>query len=78
MRRQYSRPLNLKPGDLVRLVQRWDPGPEYMKAKIGIIIKVVKAGPVDPREDSDIATVLWEDKTQTQSWNYEIEVINES
>ena len=67
----------MKQGSLVRLIRRWDPGPKRRIPKMGIVLKVIKAGPIDPREDSDIATVLWEDGTQTQSWNHEIEVISE-
>ena len=67
----------MKPGDLVKRKPIWDPGPKYMEPKTGVIISVVKAGPYDPREDGDVAIVLWEDGTQTHSWDYEIEVLNE-
>jgi len=67
----------LKQGDLVRLTRRWDPGPKRKSPKTGIILSVVKAGPIDPREDGDVATVLWEDGTRTQAWDYEVEVVSE-
>ena len=38
---------------------------------MGIVLRVVNAGPIDPREEGDVATVLWEDGTQTQAWDYE-------
>ena len=68
----------MKQGDLVRLNRRWDPGPKRRKPKMGIVLCVINAGPIDPREQGDVATVLWEDGTQTQTWDHEAEVVNES
>ncbi len=63
----------MRKGDLVQLAGRWDPGRKTPRH--GIILEVRRAGPVDPREDGDLAFVLWSDGEKTVAWDYEIVVI---
>ena len=39
---------------------------------------VESSSAVDPREQGDIASVLWENGKITVAWDYEIEIVKES
>tara|TARA_R110000744_G_scaffold289790_1_gene400601 strand:- start:566 stop:775 length:210 start_codon:yes stop_codon:yes gene_type:complete len=68
----------MRVGDLVVLTNRWSPRKEGFRKLIGIVTSVESSSAVDPREQGDIASVLWENGKITVAWDYEIEIVKES
>jgi len=59
------------------LTNRWDPKRRDTKKLLGIVTNVISSSVVDPREQGDIAKVLWENGKTTVAWDYEIEIVKE-
>lgn len=64
----------MKVGDLVKNNTRWYPASE---TRVGIVVDICKAGPIDQREDGNIVFILWDDGVRPQFWDHKIEVLSE-